>query len=148
MTFAPHDVLPRVLRPSALRRRAGMLLHRSATLAELAGGKPPAKLDSISLVPTLLGRGTQRKHEYLYWEFYEQGVSQAVLLDGRWKALRLKTTNAPVQLFDLKADPAEKTDVAAQNAALVARATELMKTARFDNAHWKLSGPPTKAPAP
>ena len=33
-------------------------------------------------------------------------------------------------------------------AALVARATELMKTARFDNAHWKLSGPPTKAPAP
>ena len=116
-----------------------------ATWAELGGGKPPAKIDSISLVPTLLGRGTQRKHEYLYWEFYEQGVSQALLIDGRWKAIRLKTTTAPIQIFDLKTDAAEKTDVAAKNPQLVARATELMKSARYDNEHWKIASVPAQA---
>ena len=116
-----------------------------ATWAELGGGRAPAKLDSISLVPTLLGRGTQAKHEYLYWEFYEQGVSQAVLLEGRWKAIRLKTTRAPIQLFDLASDAAEKNDVAAKNPRIVARAAELMRTARHDNDHWKISAVPAQA---
>ena len=116
-----------------------------ATWSELAGAKTPAKIDSLSLVPTLLGRGTQSKHEFLYWEFYEQGVSQAVLLNGRWKALRLKATTAPVQLFDLTADVAEKNDVAAANAPVVTRATEIMKTARYDNEYWKLAAPPPAA---
>ena len=109
-----------------------------ATWAELAGGKPPVKLDSISLVPTLLGRGEQRRHEYLYWEFYEQGMSQAVLIDGRWKGLRLKKPTAPVALYDLTTDPGEREDVAAKQPALLARATELMRTARVDNEYWKM----------
>jgi arylsulfatase A-like enzyme len=117
-----------------------------ATWTELGGGKLPAKTDSISLVPTLLGKGTQKKHDYLYWEFYEQGVSQAVLIDGRWKALRLRTLTAPVQLFDLASDPAEKKDVAALNPAMVDRAKELFRTARHDNEHWKLTAPAPKAP--
>ncbi len=139
---------PGRVKAGAVSDHVGYFGDIMATFSELGGGKPPGQLDSVSFVPTLLGRGAQRKHAYLYWEFYEQGVSQAVLLEGRWKALRLKTLQAPVQLFDLTADPAEKNDVAAQNAALVARAKEVMQTARFDNAHWKLSTPPAKAPAP
>ena len=97
-------------------------------------------------MPTLLGRGTQAKHPHLYWEFYEQGVSQAVLIDGRWKAIRLKTLTAPVQLFDLRNDLAEKTDVAAQHPAIVARAKEIFTTDRADNEFWKLAdgGPAAK----
>ena len=76
-----------------------------ATLCELAGARPPAALDSLSLVPALIGRGTQAAHEYLYWEFYEGGFSQAVLLDGRWKGIRLKSPTAPMQLFDLAGRP-------------------------------------------
>jgi arylsulfatase A-like enzyme len=117
-----------------------------ATWAELAGAKPPAKIDSLSIVPTLLGRGAQAKHEFLYWEFYEQGVSQAVLIEGRWKALRLKTATAPIQIFDLANDIAEKTDVAAKNPAVVERAKKIMQTARHDNEHWKLNAPPAAAP--
>jgi arylsulfatase A-like enzyme len=117
-----------------------------ATWTEVAGLKPPAKTDSISIVPTLLGRGQQAKHEFLYWEFYEQGVSQALLIEDRWKAIRLKSTTAPIQLFDLKSDIGEKTDIAAKNPAMVARAAKLMQTARFDNDHWKLSAPPASAP--
>lgn len=110
-----------------------------ATWTGIAGVKPPAKLDSISIVPTLLGRGTQPRHAYLYWEFYEQGVSQAVLIEGRWKTLRLKTLTAPVQLYDLNNDIAEKNNIASSNPAIVARATEIMRTARVDNEHWKLT---------
>ena len=35
------------------------------TAAELAGAKPPAGLDGVSLVPTLLGTGKQAQHEFL-----------------------------------------------------------------------------------
>jgi len=37
------------------------------TFAELAGIKPPAPIDGISMVPTLLGRGEQARHSYLYF---------------------------------------------------------------------------------
>lgn len=139
---------PGKIKAGTVSDHVGYFGDMMATWAELAGAKPPTKIDSISLVPTLLGRGTQKKHEYLYWEFYEQGVSQAVLIEGRWKALRLKNPKAPVQLFDLKNDVAEKTNVAAKNPQLVARAESIMQTARFDNAHWKLNTPPANAPAP
>ncbi len=39
------------------------------TFAELAGISPPAPLDGISIVPTLLGRGEQIEHKYLYFRF-------------------------------------------------------------------------------
>ncbi|MDP6047443.1 MAG: sulfatase-like hydrolase/transferase [Phycisphaerae bacterium] len=37
------------------------------TFAELGGVKPPAPIDGISMVPTLLGKGAQKKHNYLYF---------------------------------------------------------------------------------
>lgn len=137
---------PGRIKAGTVSNHVGYFGDLMATWAEAAGAKPPEKIDSISLVPTLLGRGAQPKHDYLYWEFYEQGVSQALLLDGRWKALRLKSRTAPLQLFDLDNDLAEKTDVAAKNPALVARATALMTSVRFDNEHWKLNAPPGAAP--
>lgn len=110
-----------------------------ATAAELAGVRPPPDLDSISLVPTLLGRpAEQARHEYLYWEFYERGISQAVLLDGRWKGIRLKSLAAPLELYDLRHDLAEQQDVAAEHPELVARIGRIMDTARVDNEFWKL----------
>ncbi len=135
---------PGKIRAGAVSDHVGYFGDLMATWAELGGGKPPEKLDSISLVPTLLGRGAQPKHPHLYWEFYEQGVSQAVLIEGRWKALRLRSLTAPVQLFDLHNDIAEKTDVAAKHPALVARALEIFRTDRADNEFWKLAA----APAP
>ncbi len=108
-----------------------------ATWAEVGGATPPPRIDSISLVPTLLGRGAQPDHEYLYWEFYEQGVSQALLLDGRWKAIRLKKLNAPIEIYDVTKDIGEKVDLAGRHPEVVARAAALMKSARYDNEHWK-----------
>jgi arylsulfatase A-like enzyme len=110
-----------------------------ATAAELAGVQPPPDLDSISFVPTLLGRvAEQAEHEYLYWEFYERGISQAVLLEGRWKGIRLKSLAAPLELYDLHHDLGEQQDVAAEHPERVARIGRIMETARVDNEFWKL----------
>ncbi len=117
-----------------------------ATFAELAGAVPPAAIDSLSLVPALLGRGAQARHEYLYWEFYESGFDQAVLLEGRWKGIRLKSPAAPMQVYDLASDPGESTDVAARQPALVERMSAIMREAHVDNEHWKW--PAATSPSP
>ena len=133
---------PGQIAAGAVSGHVGYFGDLMATWAELAGAKVPARLDSLSAVPTLLGRGDQPKHDYLYWEFYEGGVSQAVLLEGRWKGLRLKSPAAPVALYDVAADPGERDNVAAKFPERVARIAEIMRTAHVDNEHWKLPGAP------
>jgi arylsulfatase A-like enzyme len=104
------------------------------TCAELAGAAAPTGLDGISLVPTLLGRGEQKPHEYLYWEFHERGFQQAVRF-GDWKAIRLKQ-GAPLVLYNLKEDPGETTDRANNDPLAVGRAEEILKGARTPSPYW------------
>ena len=137
---------PGKIAAGATTANVGYFGDMMATFAECAGGKLPAHADSLSLMPTLLGRGAQAKHDYLYWEFYEGGVSQAVLLGDRWKGLRLKSLTAPIALYDLAADLGEQTDVAAKNPEMVARVAGIFQTAHVDNDHWKLTAAPVSPP--
>lgn len=108
-----------------------------ATAAELAGATPPGGLDSISFVPTLLGRpDEQPRHEFLYWEFHERGFSQAALYQGRWKGIRERRADAPLVLYDLTTDVGEQRDVAAEQPEIVARIEAYLATARRDSADW------------
>ncbi len=108
------------------------------TAAELAGVKPPAGIDGVSVVPTLLGPEAagrrQRTHEFLYWEFHERGFQQAVRT-GDWKAVRLKPKR-PLELYNLASDVSEKRDVAAEHPDVVARIEAYLKTARTPSEHW------------
>jgi len=107
-----------------------------ATFAELLGRPAPEGLDSLSLVPVLTGREAgQQRHEYLYWEFYEQGGRQAVRF-GRWKAIREPMKTGPVQLYDLTADIGEQNDLAASRPELVARAARYMDEAHVEDPRW------------
>ena len=84
------------------------------TLLDLAGIKSAHKVDGISMVPTLLGKKGQRQHDYLYWEFGERGGAKAVL-KGNWKGVRRNTRrnpNSPIEIYNLKNDLAETTDLA------------------------------------
>jgi arylsulfatase A-like enzyme len=120
-----------------------------ATAADLAGAKLPPGRDSISFVPTLRGRTTeQREHEFLYWEFHERGFNQAALYQGRWKGIRERTPDAPLALYDLHNDIAEKTDVAARNPEIVARINAYLKTARSDSPDWPIKATPAPKPNP
>ena len=87
-----------------------------ATAAELAGAKAPRN-DGLSIVPTLLGRRQVVQHDALYWEIYE-GPFQQAARTGKWKGYRMGT-KAPMELYDLETDPAEKNNLAAQHPAQV-----------------------------
>jgi hypothetical protein len=88
---------------------------------------------------------TPRDRAPLYWEFHEGGFSQAVLMDERWKAIRMRSTDAPIQVFDTKEDLAEARDIAAEKPDLVARAAGFFKTARADSPDWPIKKPAAKA---
>jgi arylsulfatase A-like enzyme len=104
----------------------------------------PPGLDGISVVPTLLGQGEQRRHEFLYWEFHEGGSKQAVRT-GDWKAVRL-TPGGPIQLYDLRSDIGESRDLSAEHPDVVAKIEAYLKTARTESAEWPLqAGPARKA---
>ena len=108
------------------------------TAAELGGAKTPAGLDSISFAPALTGRvRDQKQHEFLYWEFHERGFHQAALYQGRWKGIRERSLSAPLALYDLKNDVAEKSNVAAKHPEILAKIDDYLKTARLDSPDWK-----------
>ena len=95
------------------------------TAAELSGLPAPKGIDGHSIVPTLLGKGQQPQHESLYFEIYEPYFQQAVRL-GDWKGYRLGT-KAPLELYDLKADPVEKQNIAAAHPDIVRKIEAIMK---------------------
>ena len=106
------------------------------TAAELAGVTPPANIDGVSVVPTLLGHEQDRSDRFLYWEFYERGFQQAVRWRN-WKAIRSRA-GCPLRLYNLADDPGEETDVASEHAEVVARIEQYLKTARTDSPNWPL----------
>jgi arylsulfatase A-like enzyme len=108
-----------------------------ATAVELAGAKLPPERDSISFLPTLLGKpGEQQQHEFLYWEFHERGFSQAALYQGRWKGIRERDPNAPIALYDLQTDIAEQQNVADRHPEIAAKLDAYLKTARSNSPDW------------
>lgn len=100
------------------------------TLAEWAGAKAPAGIDGVSLAGMLRG-GKAPQREYLYWE--RQGPKQLTraLRFGKWKAYQ-ETASAGLELFDLTADPGEKSDVAAAHPKVAERARTMLAGARTE----------------
>jgi arylsulfatase len=110
------------------------------TVLAAAGLDVPEGLDGISFLPTLLRRGDQPEHEYLYWEFRAYGGQQTVRM-GDWKGTvqRMKDGNREIELYDLSKDIGETTDVAAQHPEVVERIRGIMQAAHVDSAEFPLS---------
>ncbi|MDE5612974.1 MAG: arylsulfatase, partial [Odoribacter sp.] len=61
------------------------------TFAQLTGVKMKDRVDGISLMPLLTGKGKQQEHDHFYFEFHEGGGRQA-LRQGNWKLVRLRVS--------------------------------------------------------
>ena len=133
---------PGKIRPGAKSEHISAFWDFMPTCAELIGVDAPQGLDGISYLPALLSKGTQKQHDHLYWEFYEQGGKQAVL-KGKWKGVRLSVKNVsdpPLKLFDLDNDPSETTDVAASNPEIAQQLTDLINQAHVPSSVFKFYG--------
>ena len=100
------------------------------TLAEVSEANIPVQIDGISFLPALTGKGVQKEHEYLYWEFPSYQGQQAVR-KGDWKAMRMDILkgNMTINLYNLKDDISEDQDVAAENPGIVKDMERIMKEA-------------------
>ncbi|MCS7269557.1 MAG: arylsulfatase [Gemmataceae bacterium] len=98
------------------------------TLCDVVGLPPPVDIDGLSFWPTLCGRGTQKQHEFLYWEFPGYGGQQAIIA-GSWKAVRQNLSKGKIrtELYHLEMDEAEQHDVATEHPDIVARLERLMQ---------------------
>jgi arylsulfatase A-like enzyme len=104
------------------------------TAADLCGVPAPRGLDGHSIAPTLLGKGQQVPHESLYFEIYEPYFQQAVRM-GDWKGYRLGT-KAPLELYHLKADPAEHQNIAAAHPEIVQKIEAIMTAEHTPSPHY------------
>jgi arylsulfatase len=116
-----------------------------ATFADLAGAKLSGPTTGESLLPTLKGEVQTRAHP-LYREFPGYGHQQAIW-DGKWKAIRTEmlkqinqTGHVTTQLYDLEADPAEATDLAAQFPDKVKELEGKMMAARQPHPKFPMAG--------
>jgi hypothetical protein len=100
------------------RQRPHLLLRRPDGHRRRTGRREAARrLDSRSASCPRSRAGSSKKHEFLYWEFYERGGRRAVR-QGKWKAVRPKW-HAEIELYDLSKDIGEKNNLAATNPELV-----------------------------
>lgn len=127
---------PGKIRAGTTSKHIGAFWDFMPTFAELAGVAVPAQTDGISFLPELTGKGTQRQHEYMYWEFHEKGGRRAVRM-GAWKAVQLDVKENPegaLELYQVDSDPGEERNVAAQHPEVVEKMRALMKEAHRPNA--------------
>ena len=118
--------------PSAMRNSRESDLICAAwdffpTICEITGTDYPDGLDGISILPSILDRGKQEQHQYLYWEYPERGGQQAVRIKN-WKGLRdsTRTGNRKIMLFNLDNDLTEDIDLSEANPEIVNMIEKIM----------------------
>jgi arylsulfatase A-like enzyme len=113
------------------------------TLCAAAGVKAPAGLDGVDLLPMLTGQGAQAPRKPLVWVFPEYGGQVAVRLDA-WKAVRrdlARRSPGPWEVYNLRDDPREERDVAAQHPEVIARAVVVLRAQMDENEVFPLKVP-------
>lgn len=109
------------------------------TALELAGAKP-AQTDGMSMLGVLTGKSAEPAARLLYWEQYQfdrqandvrRDTYMQAARKGEWKVVS-KRPGGPLELYNLRADLAEKTDVAAGNPDIVAEFVAALKAAHSE----------------
>jgi arylsulfatase A-like enzyme len=104
------------------------------TCAELVGAPPPAGVDGVSILPTLLGQTVnQTMRDYHYWE----AAPAQALRQGDWKVYRGAPHKA-IELYNLRTDIGETRDLASERPEIVARLKALMAQAHVESAEFPL----------
>jgi arylsulfatase A-like enzyme len=129
---------PEKIQAGAVSNHVAAFWDVMPTLAELTGVQVAADIDGISFLPTLFGKKGQQQHDYLYWEFHEQGGKIAVM-KGDWKAVWLNVGNPErtrVELYNLSDDIHEDRNIADEHPDIVDELTKIKDTSRILSDIW------------
>ena len=122
--------LPGKVKASHVNDTPGFFPDWFPTLCAAAGLNTPIGLDGTNLWPNITADTAIARTTPMLWVFPEYGGQVAVRI-GDFKIIRqgLQTPKktGPWQVFDLKHDPSEKTDLAADQPALIAQAIAVLK---------------------
>jgi arylsulfatase A-like enzyme len=113
---------PGRVEPGSRCHYAGLVFDLFPTFLELAGARPAADLDAVSLVPLLRGETIAAPRD-LYFTRREGGVAYGgktyeAIIRGEWKLLQ-NDPYSPLELYNLQDDPGETTNLAAANRKIV-----------------------------
>lgn len=104
------------------------------TLADITNSSKELNTDGISYLPTLLSKGEQEQHKYLYWEFHEMN-GRIALRAGDWKLIKQPIVNeeTKLELYNIKEDIHEDNNLAEQYPEKVKELEQLMNNARTES---------------
>ncbi|WP_025069071.1 arylsulfatase [Bacteroides gallinarum] len=109
------------------------------TVSDLLQVEVPAVCDGISYLPTLTGKGRQEKHSCIYYEFFEAGGKQSIMTPDGWKLVKLQVAipeKTYEELYNLRVDPAETTNVIKQYPQVATRLRNMMTEQRTESADF------------
>ena len=117
-----------------LKDRLEQQLHRRNVQADI-----PQNIDGISYLPTLTGKGTQKEHDCIYYEFFEFGGKQSIMTPDGWKLVRLEVSDSSKtyeELYNIYTDPAETTNVIKQYPDVARKLKNMIGGQRVENARF------------
>jgi len=108
------------------------------TLCSIGGAGVPAKVDGLSVLPTITGT-TQAEllERTMYWEQYSGGFRQAAR-HGKWKGHFVPAKDL-FELYDLASDAMERNDFAERHPEVARQMREFMKDAHVPSPNWLAS---------
>ncbi len=110
---------PGVTKPGSVNATPVISVDYFPTILEMVNAGPAARVDGESIVPLLKG-GTKLKRDAIYWHYphYHPGSATpySAVREGDWKLIHFFEDDH-VELYNLKDDLSEKTDLAKSNAA-------------------------------
>jgi arylsulfatase A-like enzyme len=117
--------------PGSRTARTALSMDILPTVLEAAGAPVPAGLDGVSFLPTLRGEAQPESVRDLYFCRREggmpyQGKTIEAVRQGDWK-LVLNSPFAPLELFNLKDDPQETTNLAAREKSIVGKLSAVLR---------------------
>lgn len=105
------------------------------TFAGIIGCELLGATDGISFLPTLFSEENQQAHNFLYWEFHEQGGRQAVRKDN-WKLIRQSISDEKgpwLELYNLDKDIHEDTNLVTEEPEKAKELVDIMDKARTES---------------
>jgi arylsulfatase A-like enzyme len=122
---------PGKIKPGTVTERPWAFWDVLPTVGEITATKTPSNIDGLSFNAILKGLNAPKEHEYLYWQFNEKGLKEA-LTKGDWKLIRFKNEGQPqvLELYNIKQDIGETKDLASQNPAKVKELAALILQAK------------------